>query len=61
MFNRDLLPNPQAYYGQYFAFKGNKAKHYTLVYLLETVKAYDYLTRKKDKGRDVPPSQPFKH
>ena len=33
----------------------------TLVYLLETVKAYDYLTRKKDKGRDVPPSQPFKH
>ena len=27
MFDRDLLPNPQAYYGQYFAFKGNKAKH----------------------------------
>ena len=26
MFNRDLLPNPQAYYSQYFAFKGNKTK-----------------------------------
>ena len=33
----------------------------TLVYLLETVKAYDYLTRKKDKGRDAETSQPFKH
>ncbi|MBL0230440.1 MAG: hypothetical protein IPP76_06455 [Moraxellaceae bacterium] len=27
MFDRTLLPNAQAYYGQYFAFKGNKAKH----------------------------------
>jgi len=33
----------------------------TLVYLLETVKAYDYLTRTKDKGRDTRISQPFKH
>jgi len=33
----------------------------TLVYLLETVKAYDYLTRKKDKGHDAQTSQPFKH
>ena len=31
----------------------------TIVYLLETVKAYDYLTRKKDKGRDASTSQPL--
>ena len=33
----------------------------TLVYLLETVKAHDYLKRKKSKGRDAQTSQPFKH
>ena len=33
----------------------------TLVLFLETVKAYDHLKRTKDKGRDVSPSQPFKH
>ena len=27
MFDRDLLPNSQAYYGQFFALKGNKTKH----------------------------------
>ncbi len=27
MFDRDLLPNAQAYYGQQFTLKGNKAKH----------------------------------
>lgn len=30
MFNRDLLSNPQAYYSQFFALKGNKAKHLVL-------------------------------
>jgi len=33
----------------------------TIIYFLETVKAYDHLKRTKDKGRDVPPSQPFSH
>lgn len=33
----------------------------TLVLFLETVKTHDYLTRTKDKGRDVPPSQPSSH
>jgi len=33
----------------------------TLVLFLETVKAYDYLTRKKDKGHDALTSQPFSH
>jgi hypothetical protein len=33
----------------------------TIIYFLETVKAYDHLTRKKDKGRDAQTSQPFKH
>ena len=33
----------------------------TIIYFLETVKAYDHLTRKKDKGRDTRISQPFKH
>jgi len=33
----------------------------TIIYFLETVKVYDHLKRKKDKGRDVPPSQPFSH
>lgn len=32
----------------------------TIIYFLETVKNYE-LNRKKDKGHDVPPSQPFKH
>ena len=27
MFNRDLLPNPQVYYGQQFTLKGNKTKY----------------------------------
>ena len=31
----------------------------TLVYFLETVKAYDYLKRTKDKGRDALTSQPL--
>jgi len=31
----------------------------TLVLFLETVKTYDHLKRTKDKGRDVPPSQPL--
>jgi len=33
----------------------------TLVYFLETVKAYDHLKRTKEKGRDAQTSQPFKH
>ena len=33
----------------------------TIIYFLETVKAYDYLKRTKDKGRDTRISQPFKH
>ena len=33
----------------------------TIIYFLETVKAHDYLTRKKSKGRDAETSQPFKH
>ena len=33
----------------------------TLVLFLETVKAHDYLTRKKSKGRDAETSQPFRH
>ena len=33
----------------------------TLVLFLETVKAYDHLTRTKSKGRNAPTSQPFKH
>ena len=34
----------------------------TIIYLLETVKAYAYLTRtKKEKGRNAPTPQPFKH
>ena len=33
----------------------------TIIYFLETVKAYDHLTRTKDKGRNAPTPQPFKH
>ena len=33
----------------------------TLVLFLETVKVYDRLKRKKDKGHDALTSQPFKH
>lgn len=33
----------------------------TLVYFLETVKAYDHLKRKKDKGHVATTTQPFKH
>jgi len=33
----------------------------TIVLFLETVKVYDHLKRKKDKGRDAETSQPFKH
>ena len=33
----------------------------TIIYFLETVKVYDHLKRKKDKGRDASTSQPFKH
>ena len=33
----------------------------TIIYFLETVKVYDRLKRKKDKGRDTRISQPFKH
>ena len=32
----------------------------TIIYFLETVKAYE-LKRKKDKGRDALTPQPFKH
>lgn len=31
------------------------------VLLLNTRGIYDHLKRTKEKGRDVPPSQPFKH
>ena len=34
----------------------------TIIYFLETVKAYDDLTQTtKDKGRNAPTPQPFKH
>ena len=33
----------------------------TIIYFLETVKVYDRLKRKKDKGHDALTSQPFKH
>ena len=33
----------------------------TIVYLLETVKTHDYLTRKKSKGHSAQTLQPFKH
>ena len=31
----------------------------TIIYFLETVKAYDYLKRTKDKGHDAQTSQPL--
>ena len=31
----------------------------TIIYFLETVKAYDHLKRTKDKGRNALTSQPF--
>ena len=31
----------------------------TIIYFLETVKAYDHLKRTKDKGRDASTSQPL--
>jgi len=31
----------------------------TIFYFLETVKAHDYLKRKKSKGRNAPTSQPL--
>ena len=30
MFDRTLLPNAQAYYGQYFALKGSRKQHLVL-------------------------------
>jgi|GEM_PF-5750735 len=33
----------------------------TIIYFLETVKAYDHLKHTKAKGRDGQTSQPFKH
>ena len=33
----------------------------TIIYFLETVKAYDHLKRTKEKGHDAQTSQPFKH
>ena len=32
----------------------------TIIYFLETVKAYDHLKRTKDKGHDALTSQPLK-
>ena len=33
----------------------------TIIYFLETVKAYDHLKRTKEKGLVAQTSQPFKH
>ena len=33
----------------------------TIIYFLETVKAYDYLKRTKSKGHVATTTQPFKH